>query len=332
MAPLPPIPTFDGGADWPVAAFIQHRDRALALLKGAQGPVPGGVLHLADRLSRRWLERADPDAVQEVDRVAALLGRPGAHFLNVSYDWGCSTVAAPGPQGGPPRLARVLDWPTPGLGRWAVAIRVQGPAGPYASLGWPGYTGVLQGVAPGRFAAALNQAPMNRPVGLYPADWAVNAVRVWRRPRTTPAHLLRRAFETAPDFAAACALIAEAPLSSGALFVLAGVNPGETAVIERTADAASFPAVACAVNDWQSPGLSGRPRGDDNPGRFARMAALAPDFAEPDSWLAPPVLNDRTRLVFVAEAASGRFLAQGWERLLPATSVLDTSVLLQAAA
>jgi hypothetical protein len=62
------------------------------------------------------------------------------------------------------------------------------------------------------------------------------------------------------------------------------------------------------------------------------MAALAPDFDAPARWLAPPVLNDRTRLVFVAEAASGRFLAQGWERRAPATAVLHSSVPLQAAA
>jgi hypothetical protein len=321
-AVLPAIPLVELGEDWPVDSLARDLPRAHALLDGAQGRVPDGAVRLADRVSRRWLLRADPERAAEVDRIAALIGRPGAHFLNVSYEWGCSTVAADGPEGAP-RLARVLDWPTPGLGRHAVAYRVNGPAGRFVSVAWPGYTGVLQGVAPGRFAAALNQAPMAKPLGLKPLDWAVNAARVWRRPRMTPAHLLRAAFETARGFAEACALIRATPLSSGALFVLAGVRPGETALIERGPDDCAEPAGPAAVaNAWVTPGRPGRPRGDDNPGRRARIAALAPDFGDPAAWVVPPVLNDDTRLSFVAEAATGAFLAQGWEGRGPATAAL----------
>lgn len=323
---LPAIPVLDLGPDWPVEALARQPDHATALLEGAQGALPDALVGLADRMARRWLARSGEPYLDELDRVAAALGRPGAHFLNVSYEWGCSTVAAPGSDGGSPRLARVLDWPTPGLGRWAVALRLRTAAGPWAAVGWPGYGGVLQGVAPGRFAAALNQAPMPKPVGLRPADWAVNAARTWARPRLTPAHLLRRVFETAADVAAAHAMLAATPLSTGAIFTLAGCAPGETAVIERTPDAAAFPdGPACAVNAWRSPSLSGRPRGEDNPGRLAAIAALRPSFDDPAAWLAPPVLNDTTRLVFVGDPATGRFLAQGYEDMRPVTAVLEAS-------
>jgi hypothetical protein len=328
MTVLPSIPVLDLSDDWPVAALDRLPHYATALLDGAQGWVPGAVLRLADGVSRRWMERAASPALGEIDRVSARLRRPGAHFLNVSYEWGCSTIAAPGPDGETPRLARVLDWHTRGLGRWAVALRITGSAGPWTTIGWPGYAGVLQGVAPGRFAAALNQAPMAKPTGIYPADWAVNAARVWRRPRLTPALLLRQVFETAGDFGDACAMLRSTPLSSGAIFVIAGVRPGETAVIERTPDAAGQPeGLACAVNAWQQPGWQGRPRGQDNPGRLAAMASLAPDFGEPAAWLAPPVLNDTTRLVFVADPVSGRFLVQGWEACRPVTAPLIASAL-----
>jgi hypothetical protein len=118
-------------------------------------------------------------------------------------------------------------------------------------------------------------------------------------------------------------MLAATPLSTGAIFTLAGCAPGETAVIERTPDAAAFPhGPACAVNAWRSPGLAGRPRGEDNPGRMAAIGALRPGFDDPATWLAAPVLNDRTRLVFVADPASGAFLAQGFERRRPVTAAL----------
>lgn len=331
MTDLPAIPVLDRlGDPWPLAALERLPGHATALLDGAQGRIPNGLARLADGISRRWMVRAESPALGEIDGVAARLGRPGAHFLNVSYEWGCTTIAAPGPDGGPPRLARVLDWPTPGLGRWAVALHLSGAVGPWATVGWPGYAGVLQGVAPGRFAAALNQAPMARPVGLYPADWVVNAVRVWRRPRLTPALLLRQVFETARTFADAVAMLTDTPLASGALFVVAGTAAGETAVIERQPDVAAHPlGPACAANAWRTGGWRGRPRGDDNPGRLAAIATVAPDFVEPAVWLAPPVLNETTRLVFVADPTSGRYLVQGWENRRPVTATLIASAMPQ---
>lgn len=322
-AGLPAIPVLDCGPDWPVETMARETDRARLLLRLARSRAPTAALRLADRAARHWLARGGAPLLAEIDRIAAILGQPGAHFFNVSYDFGCTTIAASGPGGPAPRLARVLDWPTPGLGRLAIAARVAGPAGPFTTLTWPGYTGVLQAVAPGRFAAALNQAPAPRHVGLRPLDWAINARRVWRRPRLTPAHLLRRVFERAADAAEARAMLAAAPLSSGAIFTLAGLAPGETWVIERTPDAAASPdGPAVAANAWRSPGWRGRPRGLDNPGRLAAIARLAPDPAGGFDWLTPPVLNADTRLAVVAEAASGRLAAQGFEAGRPATAPL----------
>ena len=48
--------------------------------------------------------------------------------------------------------------------------------------------------------------------------------------------------------------------------------------------------------------------------------------AEPGSgldWLAPPVLNELTRLALRAEPATGRLWVQGYEAYGPATSVLE---------
>ena len=61
-----------------------------------------------------------------------------------------------------PVLRRTLDWPFPGLGRLVEVARQRGAAGDFLSVTWPGFAGLLTAVAPGRFAASINQAPMRR--------------------------------------------------------------------------------------------------------------------------------------------------------------------------
>lgn len=220
-------------------------------------------------------------------------------------------------------MARVLDWRTPGLGANVIAARVKAEAGPFVALTWPGYTGVLQAMAPGRFSAALNQAPMRRPIGLFAIDWAANKARVWSRPHPTPAHLLRQVFETAGDFGEASDILTKSPIASPCIYVLAGVSPGETMVIERAEERAEVhrgPGVA--ANHWQAAGWRGSARGHDSPGRSRMLGNLAPDFGELGDWLKPPVLNPLTRLAMVADAKQGRLLAQGFEREAPATKPL----------
>ena len=225
-------------------------------------------------------------------------------------------------------MARTLDWLTEGLGRYVMAVRVACPHGAFLTLTWPGYTGVLQGLAPGRFAASLNQAPMRKlGGGIYPFDWAANRARVWRMPHPMPAHLLRTVFETATDYATARRKLIEAPISSPAIFTLAGLAPDETCMIERTeTEARVVDGPACAGNHWHTSHWSGRPRGVDSPGRVARMqtagsAALDGTFP----WLTPPILNKLTRLALVADAARGELVTQGFENARPATRVLRWS-------
>lgn len=323
---LPEIPVLDVGDDWPVETLRADPARVHDLLDAGGGRVPEFAVELADAISRRWLARRHPDRLREIDRIAALIGRPGAYFLNVSYEWGCTSSAAPSPDSGAPVLTRVLDWPDRGLGRHVIAARIHSPLGRWLALTWPGYTGVLQAVAPGRFAAALNQAPMETPVGLYLLDWLVNRVRVWRRPpSSTAAHLLRRVFESAADFATAKKMLADTPIALPAIYILAGVASDEWCVIERMPDASHVidgPAAA-AANAWQTPLWSGRPRGEANGRRRDLLGAAQPSLDPGLPWLQPPVLNPLTRLAFAAEAASGRFVAQGFEIDGPATMVLE---------
>lgn len=321
---LAPIPVHDVGPAFPLETLELERARVDALIDGATRGVPRPALRALDAISRRWLAKQDSVHLDEIDAIADRLGRPGAYFLSVNYEWGCTCRVGPSPDGTSARLVRVLDWVTPGLGQNVIAARVAGAAGPFVTLTWPGYTGVLQAMAPGRYSAALNQAPMRRRLGGFYLDWAVNRGRVWRMPHVTPAHLLREVFETAATFAEAKRMLAERPISTPGIFSLAGIKPGETAVIERTeTETRVHEGSNAAANHWQTPGWAGRARGNDSAGRALQMHgvsnALDPAFA----WLAAPILNPNTRLVMIADARDGHLVAQGYEATGPATAPLE---------
>lgn len=323
---LPAIPVIETGPDFPLATLRACGERTHALLDVATRRYPKRLLAGLDGVSRAWLVRANNTHLPEIDAIAEALGRPGAYFFSINYEWGCTCRAAPSADGDSARLIRVLDWQTPGLGANLVCAKVSGtPAGPFAVLTWPGYTGVLQVMAPGRFSAALNQAPMRDPTGLFYVDWAVNRRRVWKMPFPTPAHLLRRVAEEARDFAEARRMLTEALVSTPGIFTLAGLAAAETVVIERTEQEARVRhgADAVAANHWSETGWSGRPRGDSSLERCQAIKGVPPAFDDDFLWLTPPVLNAKTRLAMVADAKSGRLLARGYEADGAATQSLD---------
>jgi hypothetical protein len=186
---------------------------------------------------------------------------------------------------------------------------------------------VLTALAAGRFAVALNQAPMRNPVGFYYLDWAANRRRVWSMPHPTPAHVLRSVCDAAETFEQALGRLAAAPISTPAIFSLAGVEASETAVIERTeTDARVHRGSQVAANHWQARGWTGHARGVDSAGRAAAMSVLAPGLDTDFAWLRPPILNARTRLAMVGDARAGRLTAQGFEQERPATELLHLAV------
>jgi hypothetical protein len=222
------------------------------------------------------------------------------------------------------RLVRVLDWPLDGLGAGLVAARQSGRAGAYVNLTWPGFAGVVTGIASGRFAIAVNQAPMPR-AGLGPwGDWTVERIRVWQTREVPPMHLLRQVFEQCASYAEACHALTHTPIALPAIFTLAGTRAGEGCVIERTAtDAHRHAAPVCVANHWLTPALKGRPRGADSAGRLARMRETCRDPVDDGfGWLAPPVLNETTRMAAILDPAAGKLTARGYEADGAATAIL----------
>ncbi|MBM3551874.1 MAG: hypothetical protein FJX45_08925 [Alphaproteobacteria bacterium] len=305
----------------PVAHATARIDAAAALRKACLGMVaPMGRVCLPpiDRIAANWLKRSASAYRAELEHIVAILGFPGAMTLNMSYLFACTTQAYEDERG-LPRLRRTLDWPFHGLGK-AVEIAWQsGVAGEFYNATWPGAVGVLSAMAPGRFCAVINQAPMKRrtqgSLG-FAYDAALNLRDAFASEGWLPDHLLRYAFENCANFEEAVDCIASAPLARPTLFTLAGVRRGEMALIERTElDARVLRGPVIVVNDWQEPqaGWQARMSYENNVSRKAAMRAVpidAPRF----SWVREPVLNRLTRLaVEMCSVGAGDLAARGYE-------------------
>ena len=312
-----------------LAALRAEPERLALLLASARRSYTGPGVVLADRLTRLWAGRVAGPYAGAVSAVDAAAGRRGAFLLNHSYEWGCTSAAMDDPALGGSTLLRTLDWPFNGLGRGLVVTRWSGRAGPYLSATWPGFVGVLTGLAPRRFAAAINQPPLPLPGWGKAIGWLAARAKVWRSRALPPSHLLRLAFDTCADFEQAVTLIRRTPICIPAAFTLAGSRDGESLVIERGETASFTPVDAVAANHWTGmAGGRGRPRNNTSLSRHVAMCALsraAPDWSL--GWLKPPILQADTRLAVMANPASGRLVVQGLESTGPTTPVLAIGAL-----
>jgi hypothetical protein len=327
---LPEIPVHDLTREAPGDAIpalaLREQARLTDLVSVGQQTYKPWMLNFGDRRSQRWLERQKNPYLTELSRIGRDVGPVGGlYMLNLSYEWGCTTGAGVAPDAEAPHMLRTLDWPLSGLGRNLVVAKMAGDAGPWTNVTWPGFVGTLTGMAEGRFCAAFNQPPMRKRTGWLIADWGIERIRIDFSRAIPPAHLLRRVFESCPDFAAARKMLRETPIAMPAFFVLCGTRPGEVAVIERTEHAAfEHPEdiACCAANHWVATAVRGRVRtGHSHDRRDAMLLDLNGGSRE-FRWLAPPVLNEITRLAVEMEPATGRMLLQGFEYDGPATRPL----------
>jgi hypothetical protein len=330
LASIPVVDVRDGGA---VRHAVDACARARALRDDCVTWLPRAarmLLPAMDALTRRWLQRSSSPYVADLEAITAALGFPGIWFLNGSYQWGCTAVARE--EEGAPWLARTLDWPFPGLGRHLEIARMRGPAGDFVNVTWPGYAGTLTACAGGRFAAAINQAPLwrrTRKPWLRPYDLAANALCTWPIRFPPPDHLLREAFESCRDFSEARHRLETAPVARPVIFTLIGCERGEHCVIERTEQGfASRVEDTSTANDWlhsTTPWearvcatllLKSSPEEATAHSRARREALLAwpQRFGHGDfAWVTPPVLNPFTRMAVEMCAANGTLRAVGYE-------------------
>ena len=203
----------------------------------AAGKVYGGTLafKLARKLTARIYERRGAPLGEDIDAWASgsEISREDLIFSNLCYEvaqvavfrsvipynpLGCTAAAFNLPNGQGVAHVRNMDWPMTGCGPETVVIHYTGNCGAFTTVGWPGYVGVLSGIAPGRFSATINQAPQIRSV----------------RPRLPPSFALRQAFENCKTFDAAVEFLAKAQLAASVFFLVAGTEADQAVVIEHT--------------------------------------------------------------------------------------------------
>jgi hypothetical protein len=220
------------------------------------------------------------------------------------------------------------------MGRHIDVAHMRGTAGEFYSVTWPGYVGVLTAMAPGRFAAAINQAPVRRRsharVLRFP-DIALNAVNTWRHVRHIPPdQLLRQVFESCGSFAEARERLESVPVARPVIYTLVGCAPGERCVIERTEESfRTRDEPAAAANDWHigDPYYEARlgarkaftatyaEAAANSRERSAKVADWQGTFARNSfAWIVAPVLNPYTRLAVEMCPAAGVLRVVGYEK------------------
>jgi hypothetical protein len=331
--PLAAVPVVDIRSGGPTRRATEGIERALALRNECVAWLPppaSALLPGVDAITRRWLSRSRSPYVSEIAAIAATLGYSGVWFLNGCYQWGCTALARD--EAGAPWLARTLDWPFPGLGRYLEIARMQGPAGAFDNVSWPGYVGVLTASAPGRFAAAINQAPLRRRTRhpwLRPYDISLNAIRTWRIRFVPPDHLLREVFETCTTYDDAKQRLESTPIARPVIYSLVGCEPGQRCVIERTEEGSTTRLDrTSAANDWQESAASweARTRTDLMFTRTYEETAASSrtrrehfenwqgQFSDDGfEWVVPPILNPYTRLAVEMCPAQDVLRVAGYE-------------------
>jgi len=273
---------------------------------------------ISDRISKNWLAKTNNPYLQEIEEYQNILGINGVYTLNLCYEWGCTTSVMDTKDG--PVMTRVLDWPFPSMDTSMTVVHLNGPAGEFHNITWPGMAGVFNAVAKGRFSAAINQAPMRRQkFGIRATDWIRNKVKFNRTSAIPPAHLLRQVMEQAKDYDQAKKMLAETPIAIPVFFTLAGPKPGQGCAIERTETKASIREMQdgrVSVSNHFQTDLNDDarwvPRRDCTyPRAKAGNEIKKSDLNGRLSWFTAPIANEYSRLALQANTKTGKFVLIG---------------------
>lgn len=184
--------------------------------------VPAAYINVLNMYAQNYLTA---DHYRELEAISKNMDMPIDRLLagNLYYDalkiaLGCSAFCITNSTG--PVHGRNLDWfcKDDDLKTHSTVTRFVNGKNEYLTIGWPGFTGCLSGMAIGKFSISLNS--------------------VWSNEKPTMAepvtYLIRKVLETAVDFNAAIEQLKNTPIASDCLLLVCGTRENEMAVVERT--------------------------------------------------------------------------------------------------
>jgi hypothetical protein len=282
--------------------FYAEQDRAEELAEAGHLVYSRELLALGDVFAKRWLKKTNMPFSADVFAVGKALGMSGIASLNLSFEFGCTTGA--GSIDGKQVMRRTLDWPLTEMAPHVVAAKLEGTRGPYLTLTYPGFVGALQGVVPGEYSVAVNQAPLTKVTGVKAIDWLLSVQRTLSSGFTPPAFLLRQVLESCATYDEAVAMLTDTPICIPAIYTIAGAEDGQNLVIERVQEKAWQHSESFAANHWENGEAPGKKRTPDSRRRRSEMLHT---FTATDTlaWLKEPILDPTTVLAFEADVKEG---------------------------
>lgn len=232
----------------------------------------------------------DDEYISELKGISKTAEIPYTNLLtaNLYYDalkivLGCSTFAFNSESG--PVHARNLDWFSKDnhLNSHSMITHFINGKNEYTTIGWPGFTGCLSGMAKNKFSITLN------------AVWSNDAPNAAQ----PVVYLIRKVLENAADFEEAVDRLSITPIASDCLLMVCGTKENEMAVIERTPTRHAIRYAEngrlFVTNDYKlidkKEAVGANPLSETSCGRYGRMEVLTEkmDFTDENIF---DVLND----------------------------------------
>lgn len=251
-----------------------YRDGFSALLNFFSGEilelVPKEHLTMLELYAQNYLTT---EHYSELDSISKQMQMPLINVMagNLYYDalkivLGCSAFAITDNEN--PIHGRNLDWHSNDndLSKHSLVTRYINGKNEYITVGWPGFTGCLSGMAIGKFSISLNSVWSNDP---FATEEPV-------------VYLIRKTLEQAISFNQAIEWLKNTPIASDCLLLVCGKKPDEMAVIERTPSRGEIRTAKngkiVVTNDYQLIEPSYSPQNgqisDSSCGRYNRLEEL----------------------------------------------------------
>lgn len=282
-----------------------------AMLEACRAQYGATLLKIADYFVQKWVtKKADLLGYEdELHESAAAIKGPGKYALNLSYEFACTTgVKQEHDQS--QTMFRAFDWPVKNLADKVIILKRDGKAGHYWDMTYPGMVGVIQAMAPRRFAISINRAPIPVTIKLpffqgitKPLDRWVQRFKTYKTGAVPAPFLLRKVFDECASYDEAVEMLSNTMISAPTIFTIAGVKDGEACVIERDREGAyiSKGCDAITANHWQNKNLGkAHPRPINSHDRLKSMRHATKHAKGHFDWASGTLVNDFTRLVFEA--------------------------------